>query len=100
MEAALRERARRQAATATGLVVDTPASGSTSQPRRGTTDDARIRHFPSGPRARLLATHDASEQQLRTLAGEALGEVYFRDGGRAVDLEVEFTGVERVQFDL
>jgi hypothetical protein len=33
------------------------------------------------------------------LAAEALGEVYFRDGGRrAIGLEVEFT--ERLEFDL
>ncbi|MGY0071723.1 telomere-protecting terminal protein Tpg (plasmid) [Streptomyces sp. QTS137] len=94
----VRERARRQAATTTGLVVDTRARfGFTAAP--GTTDDARIRHLtlalPPHHAARLFDAQDAgvSEQQLRDLAAEALGEVYFRDGGRrAHGLEVEFTG--------
>jgi hypothetical protein len=53
--------------------------------------------------ARLFDARNAgaSEQQLRTLAGGALGEVYLRDGGRrAHGLEVEFTDVERLEFDL
>ncbi|MFF9490226.1 telomere-protecting terminal protein Tpg [Streptomyces sp. NPDC014676] len=102
----VRERARRQAATSTGLVVDTRARfGFTAAP--GTTDDARIRHLtlalPPQHAARLFDAQDAgaSEQQLRALAGEALGEVYFRDGGRrAHGLEVEFTDVEHLEFDL
>ncbi|MFZ4184529.1 telomere-protecting terminal protein Tpg [Streptomyces pseudogriseolus] len=96
----VRERARRQAATTTGLVIDTRARfGFTAAP--GTTDDARIRHLtlalPPQYAARFFDAQDAgaSEQQLRALAGEALGEVYFRDGGRrAHGLEVEFTDVE------
>jgi hypothetical protein len=102
----VRERARRQAATTTGLVIDTRARfGFTAAP--GTTDDARIRHLtlalPPHHAARLFDAQDtgASEQQLRTLAGEALGEVYFRDGGhRAHGLAVEFIDVEHLQFDL
>ncbi|MFE0448627.1 telomere-protecting terminal protein Tpg [Streptomyces fungicidicus] len=102
----VRERARRQAATTTGLVIDTRARfGFTAAP--GTTDDARIRHLtlalPPHHAARLFDAQDtgAGEQQLRALAAEALGEVYFRDGGRrAAGLEVEFTDVEHVQFDL
>jgi transcriptional regulator with XRE-family HTH domain len=102
----VRERARRQAATTTGLVIDTRARfGFTAAP--GTTDDARIRHLtlalPPQHAARLFDAQDtgASEQQLRTLAGEVLGEVYFRDGGRrAHGLEVEFTDVEHLEFDL
>ncbi|SDE24798.1 hypothetical protein SAMN05216505_12252 [Streptomyces prasinopilosus] len=43
----------------------------------------------------------ANEQQLRDLAAEVLGEVSFRDGGcRATGLEVEFTDVEHLEFDL
>jgi transcriptional regulator with XRE-family HTH domain len=102
----IRERARRQAATTTGLVIDTRARfGFTAAP--GTTDDARIRHLslalPPHHAARLFDAQDtgAGEQQLRALAAEALGEVYFRDGGRrAAGLEVEFTDVEHVEFDL
>ncbi|MGV9594717.1 telomere-protecting terminal protein Tpg [Streptomyces tendae] len=102
----IRAQARRQAATSTGLVLDTRARfGFTAAP--GTTDDARIRHLtlalPPHHAARLLDAQDqgAGEQQLRALAAEALGEVYFRDGGRrAAGLEVEFTDVEHVEFDL
>lgn len=43
----------------------------------------------------------ADERQLRALAGEALGEMYLRDGGRrAAGLHVEFTDVEQAEFDL
>jgi hypothetical protein len=43
----------------------------------------------------------ASEQQLRDIAGQALGEVYFRDGGRrAQGLGVEFTDIEQMEFGL
>ncbi|GAP47079.1 terminal protein TpgL [Streptomyces azureus] len=102
----VRERARRQAATSTGLVVDTRARfGFTAAP--GTTDDARIRHLtpalPPQHAARLFDAQDAgaSEQQLRHIASEGLGEMYFRDGGRrALGLEVEFTDVEHIQFDI
>ncbi|MFJ6862239.1 telomere-protecting terminal protein Tpg [Streptomyces werraensis] len=102
----VRERARRQAATTTGLVIDTRTRfGFTAPP--GTTDDARIRHLtlalPPQYAARFFDAQDAgaSEQQLRALAGEALGEVYFRDGGRrAHGLEVEFTDVEHLEFEL
>jgi hypothetical protein len=102
----VRKRARRQAATTTGLVIDTRARfGFTAAP--GTTDDARIRHLTLAPpphhAARLFDAQNAGagEQQLRTLVAEALGEVYFRDGGRrAHGLEVEFTDVEHLEFDL
>jgi hypothetical protein len=73
----------------------------------GTNDGARIRHLTLAlsphHAARLFDALDAggSEQQLRALAGEALGEVYFRDGGRrTVGLEVEFTDVEHLEFEL
>ncbi|MEU6102800.1 telomere-protecting terminal protein Tpg [Streptomyces flaveolus] len=102
----VRAQARKQAATTAGLVMDTRARfGFTAAP--GTTDDARIRHItlalPPHHAARLFEAQDqgAGEQQLRALAAEALGEVYFRDGGRRADgLEVEFTDVEQVEFDL
>ncbi|WP_406729530.1 XRE family transcriptional regulator [Streptomyces sp. GD-15H] len=102
----VRERARRRAATRTGLVIDTRARfGFTAAP--GTTDDARIRHLtlalPPHHAARLFDAQDAgaNEQQLRDLAAETLGEVYFRDGGRrATGLAVQFTDVEHLQFEL
>ncbi|MFJ4519163.1 telomere-protecting terminal protein Tpg [Streptomyces sp. NPDC088816] len=102
----IRERARRQAATSTGLIVDTRARfGFTAAP--GTTDDARIRHLtlalPPQYAARLFDAQEsgASEQQLRDIAAEGLGEIYFRDGGRrAHGLEIEFTDVEQLEFEL
>ncbi|GGQ86925.1 hypothetical protein GCM10010250_67470 [Streptomyces althioticus] len=102
----VRAQARKRAATSTGVVVDVRARfGFTAAP--GTTDDARIRHLtlalPPQHAARLFNAQDsgASEQQLRGLAAEALGEVYFRDGGRrAHGLDVELTDIEQMQFDL
>ncbi|WP_192342366.1 telomere-protecting terminal protein Tpg [Streptomyces sp. VITNK9] len=102
----VRERARRQAAASTGLVIRTRARfGFTAAP--GTTDDARIRDLslalPPHHAARLLDAQDAGadERQLRALAAEALGEMYFRDGGRrAAGLHVEFTDIEQAEFDL
>jgi hypothetical protein len=44
---------------------------------------------------------DATEQQLQNLAAEAPGEVYFpHNGRRAHGLEVEFTDIEHLEFDL
>ncbi|MEU5115127.1 XRE family transcriptional regulator [Streptomyces longwoodensis] len=102
----VRAQARRQAATSTGVVVDVRARfGFTAAP--GSTDDARLRHLtlalPPQYAARLFAAQDAgaSEQQLRDIAGQALGEVYFQDGGRrAQGLDVEFTDIEQMEFDL
>jgi hypothetical protein len=102
----IRAQARKQAATSTGLVVDTRARfGFIATP--GTTDDARTRHLTIAPppqyAARLFDAQDAGadERQLRDIAGEGLGEPYFHDGGCCVQgLEVEFTDVERLEFDL
>ncbi|MGW0191614.1 telomere-protecting terminal protein Tpg [Streptomyces sp. NPDC003362] len=102
----VRAQARRQAATSTGILIDTRARfGFTAAP--GTTDDARLRHLtlalPPSHAARLFDAQDAgaTEHQLRDLAAEALGEVYFRDGGRlAHGLEVELTNIEHLEFDL
>ncbi|MFF8234754.1 telomere-protecting terminal protein Tpg [Streptomyces caelestis] len=102
----IRAQAKQQAATSTGLVIDTRARfGFTAAP--GTTDDARLRHLtialPPQYAARLFDAQEAgaSEQQLRNIAAEGLGEVYFRDNGRrAHGLEVEFADVEHVEFDL
>jgi transcriptional regulator with XRE-family HTH domain len=102
----VRAQARKQAATSTGVVIDVRARfGFTAAP--GTTDDARLRHLtlalPPSHAARLFNAQDAgaSEQQLCDLAGQALGEVYFRDGGRrAHGLDVEFTDIEQLEIDL
>ncbi|MFF9607657.1 telomere-protecting terminal protein Tpg [Streptomyces sp. NPDC014684] len=104
----IREQARKQAATSTGIIIDTRARfGFTAAP--GTTDDARLRHLtlalalPPAYASRLFDAQaaGATEQQLRAITAEGLGETYFRDGGRrAHGLEVEFTDVEQLDFDL
>jgi hypothetical protein len=102
----VRARAKKQAASRTGIVIDTRARfGYTAAP--GTTDDPRQRHLtvalPPEFAARLFDAQEqgATEQQLRDIAAEGLGEIYFRDRGRrAHGLEVQFTDVEHVEFDL
>ncbi|MGW5609473.1 telomere-protecting terminal protein Tpg [Streptomyces sp. NPDC003753] len=102
----VRARAKKQAATTTGIVIDTRARfGYTAAP--GTTDDPRLRHLtvalPPDFAARLFDAQEAgaTERQLRDIAAEGLGEIYFRDRGRrAQGLDVEFTDVEHVEFDL
>ncbi|MFF4874224.1 telomere-protecting terminal protein Tpg [Streptomyces sp. NPDC000961] len=94
----VRARARKAAASSTGLVVDVRARfGFTASP--GTTDDARMRHHT----ARLLDAQDAgaTDHELQRATADALGEVYFRDGDRrAHDLLVELTDIEQIQFEL
>ncbi|UXY25053.1 XRE family transcriptional regulator (plasmid) [Streptomyces cynarae] len=102
----VRARAKKLAATTTGIVIDTRARfGYTAAP--GTTDDPRLRHLtvalPPEYAARLFDAQEAgaTEPQLRDIAAEGLGEMYFRDRGRrAQGLDVEFTDVEHVEFDL
>ncbi|MGV9248915.1 telomere-protecting terminal protein Tpg [Streptomyces sp. NPDC003710] len=102
----IRARAKQQAATTTGIVIDTRARfGYTAAP--GTTDDPRLRHLtvalPPEYAARLFDAQEAgaTERQLRDIAAEGLGDIYFRDRGRrAQGLDVEFTDVEHVEFDL
>jgi hypothetical protein len=102
----VRAKAKRQAATTGGIVVDTRARfGYTAAP--GTTDDARLRHLtqalPPDYAARLFAAQEqgATEQQLRDIAAEGLQEIYFKDRGRrAGGLLVEFTDVEHIDFDI
>ncbi|MET9423622.1 XRE family transcriptional regulator [Streptomyces sp. NPDC006540] len=102
----IRAKAKQQAATTDGIIIDTRARfGYTAAP--GTTDDARLRHLtqalPPQYAARLFEAQDqgASEQQLRTIAAEGLQEIYFKDHGRrAQDLQVEFTDVDYIDFEL
>ncbi|CAL9336765.1 hypothetical protein SUDANB58_00182 [Streptomyces sp. enrichment culture] len=102
----VRARAKRAAATTGGIMIDTRARfGFTAAP--GTTDDARPRHLtlalPPHHAARLFQAQEqgAGEDLLRRIAAEALGEVYFRDNGRrAHGLEVEFTDLEHLEFEL
>jgi transcriptional regulator with XRE-family HTH domain len=101
----VQQRARRRAATATGIVIETRARfGFTAAP--GSTDDSRVRritqHLPPAYASRLLDAQSggATEQQLRAIAAEGLQEVYFKDRGRrAQDLEVEFTDIDYVELE-
>lgn len=103
----IRAKARQQAATTSGIIIDTRARIGYTAPI-GTTDEDRLRHLtvalPPHHAARLFSAQEqgATEQQLQQIAAEALKEVYFQDGGRrAGDLEeVRFTDIEHVEFDL
>jgi hypothetical protein len=102
----IRAKAKQQAATTDGIMIDTRARfGYTAAP--GTTDDARLRHLtqalPPQYAARLFEAQDqgATEQQLRNIAAEGLQEIYFKDHGRrAQDLQVEFTDVDYIDIEL
>ncbi|WP_069170175.1 telomere-protecting terminal protein Tpg [Streptomyces griseus] len=101
----VRERAKRMAATTTGIVVETRARfGFTAAP--GTTDDGRVRritqHLPPEYAARLFdaRTAGATEQQLRAVVAEGLQEQYFKDGGRrAQGVQVEFTDIDYMEIE-
>jgi hypothetical protein len=102
----IRARAKQTAATTGGIMIDVRARfGYTAAP--GSTDDARVRHLtlalPPDHAARLFQAQEAglTEDQLRQIAAEALGEVYFRDNGRrAHGLEVELTDLLDLEFEL
>jgi hypothetical protein len=106
----VRARARRAAATTSGVIIDTRARFGFTAPV-GTTDDARMRHLtlalpprhaapPCRPALRRPGA-GATDRQVRQITAEALGQVYFRDGGRrAHGLDVEYTDVEYIAFEL
>jgi transcriptional regulator with XRE-family HTH domain len=102
----VRAKAKQQAATTTGIVIDTRARfGFTAAP--GTTDDARLRHLtqalPPQYAARLFEAREqgATERELRDIAAEGLQEIYFKDRGRrATGLLVDFTDIDYVDFEL
>ncbi|MFG3510818.1 telomere-protecting terminal protein Tpg [Streptomyces sp. NPDC047821] len=101
----VRERAKKQAATTTGIVVETRARfGFTAAP--GTTDDGRIRlitqHLPPEYAARLFEAKaaGATDAELQAVLAEGLQEIYFKDSGRRADgLLVEFTDIDYVELD-
>lgn len=101
----VRERAKKQAATTTGIVVETRARfGFTAAP--GTTDDGRIRlitqHLPPEYAARLFDAQaaGATDAELQAVLAEGLQEIYFKDSGRRADgLLVEFTDIDYVELD-
>lgn len=96
----IRGRRRKQAATSTGITVETRARFGYTAPI-GTTDDGRVRrltvHLPPAYARRLFDAQQqgATDQQMRDIVAEGLQEVYFRDGGRrAAGLEVAFTDID------
>ncbi|MEV1047499.1 XRE family transcriptional regulator [Streptomyces sp. NPDC049916] len=101
----VRDRARKQAATSTGIVIETRARfGFTAAP--GSTDDGRVRlitqHLPPAYAARLFDARgaEAAEEELRRIAAEGLQEQYFTDRGRrAPGLRVEFTDIDYVELE-
>ncbi|MEV8308816.1 XRE family transcriptional regulator [Streptomyces flavidovirens] len=101
----VRERAKQQAASTTGIVIETRARfGFTAAP--GTTDDSRLRlitqHLPPAYASRLFdaQAEGATEQQLQRIAAEGLQEEYFKDRGRrAPGLHVELTDIDYIELD-
>ncbi|MER5853920.1 XRE family transcriptional regulator [Streptomyces sp. NPDC002012] len=103
----IRAKAREQAATTGGIVIDTRARLGYTAPI-GSTDQDRLRHLtvalPPHHAARLFAAQEqgASDRELQEIAAEALKEVYFQDNGRRAGglEEVRLTDVEHIEFDL
>lgn len=96
----VRARARRQAATATGITIETRARFGCTAPI-GSTDDPRIRrltvHLPADYARRLFdaQAQGASGTQLRGIVAEGLRDIYFQDNGRrATDLDVALTDID------
>ncbi|MFC8277684.1 telomere-protecting terminal protein Tpg [Streptomyces sp. NPDC057271] len=96
----VRGRRRKQAATSTGITVETRARFGYTAPV-GTTDDGRMRrltvHLPPAYARRLFDAQQqgATDQQMRDIVAQGLQEVYFKDGGRrATGLEVAFTDID------
>ncbi|KJY32929.1 hypothetical protein [Streptomyces sp. NRRL S-495] len=97
----VRRKARRRAAGTGGITVEVRAYFGFTAPA-GTSDSARLRpltvRLPPAYAERLFAAQDKGEDEdkLREIMAEGFQEVYFRQGGRAAGLEVEFTGIEAI----
>jgi transcriptional regulator with XRE-family HTH domain len=96
----VRARRRREAATRTGITIETRARFGYTAPI-GTTDDPRLRrltaHLPPEHARRLLNAQDrgAGDRELRDIVAQGLQDVYFQDSGRrALNLEVELTEID------
>lgn len=97
----VRDRRRRQAATATGITVEARACFGYTAPV-GTTDDGRVRritvHLPAEYARRLFdAQQGVGTQPPNEVIAEGIQEMYFKDHGRRADqLEVEFTDIDYI----
>jgi hypothetical protein len=82
----VRKRRQKQAATTTGITVETRARFGYTAPI-GTTDDGRFRrltvHLPPSYARRLFDARntDASDQEMRQIIAEGLRDIYFQDSG-------------------
>ncbi|MER5227317.1 telomere-protecting terminal protein Tpg [Streptomyces flaveus] len=102
----VRKRRQKQAATATGITVETRARFGYTAPV-GTTDDGRFRrltvHLPPAYAQRLFDARNtgASEQQMRGIIAEGFKEIYFQDGGaRATGLsDVTLNDIDYLDLD-
>lgn len=96
----IRARRRREAATRTGITIETRARFGYTAPV-GTTDDPRLRrltvHLPPEHARALLEAQQrgADEREMRDIVARGLQEVYFQDRGtRAQQLEVALTDID------
>ncbi|GAA3759022.1 telomere-protecting terminal protein Tpg [Streptomyces tremellae] len=102
----VRRRRRKQAATTTGITVETRARFGYTAPI-GTTDDGRFRrltvHLPPTYAQRLFNAREAgaSDQQMRQIIAEGLKETYFQNGGaRALELsDVTLNNIDYLDLD-
>ncbi|MGW0855736.1 telomere-protecting terminal protein Tpg [Streptomyces sp. NPDC002690] len=103
----IRAKARQQAASTGGIIIDTRARLGYTAPI-GSTDESRTRHLtvalPPQYAARLFDAQEAGagDARLQEIAAEALKDVYFQDSGRRAGSldEVRFTDIEHLEFDL
>ncbi|MFI8341916.1 telomere-protecting terminal protein Tpg [Streptomyces sp. NPDC085639] len=96
----VRDRRRKEAATRTGITVETRARFGYTAPV-GTTDDGRMRrltvHLPPAQLLFEAQQQGADDGRLRAMVAEGLQDIYFKDGGtRADHLEVEFTDIDYI----
>ncbi|MEU2740119.1 XRE family transcriptional regulator [Streptomyces sp. NPDC007095] len=97
----VRQRAKKRAATSTGITVETRAQFGYSAPI-GTTDEGRQRRItahlsPEYARRLFDAQQGIGDQTPNEVIAEGLKESYFQDHGRrAANLDVEFTNIDYI----
>ncbi|WP_331736389.1 XRE family transcriptional regulator (plasmid) [Streptomyces canus] len=102
----VRKRRQQQAATTTGITVETRARFGYTAPV-GTTDDGRFRrltvHLPPAYAQRLFDARNtgAGDQEMRQIIAEGFKEIYFQDGGgRALGLsDVAINDIDYLDLD-
>ncbi|MER5443645.1 XRE family transcriptional regulator [Streptomyces sp. NPDC002790] len=102
----VRRRRQKQAATATGVTIETRARFGYTAPV-GTTDDGRFRrltvHLPAAYAQRLFDARNAgaNDQEMRGIIAEGFKEIYFQDGGgRATGLsDVTLNDIDYLDLD-